>query len=70
MAAGVGSYFRQMAPDTKLMGFEPLGSPSMYNSLHESRPVVLESIETFVDGASMKQTGFYPYVIFQRVRRF
>ena len=63
MAAGLGCYFKQMAPETKLMGFEPLGSPSMYNSLKENRAVALDSIETFVDGASMKQTGTHPFVL-------
>jgi len=51
-----------MAPDIKLLGFEPLGSPSMYNSLKTGKKVSLEDLETFVDGASMKNTGQYPWV--------
>lgn len=41
LASGVGSYLQQMAPDINLIGFEPLGSPSMYNSLKEGKPIVL-----------------------------
>jgi threonine dehydratase len=52
-----------MAPEVKLVGFEPLGSPSMYNSLQMNQPVVLDTLETFVDGASMKRTGRIPFVI-------
>jgi threonine dehydratase len=53
-----------MAPETKLIGFEPLGSPSMYNSLKTGNRVVLDELETFVDGAAMKNTGQVPWVIF------
>lgn len=53
-----------MAPDTTLLGFEPLGSPSMYNSLKCGKKINLEELETFVDGASMKNTGQCPFVIF------
>lgn len=41
LASGIGSYLQQMAPDINLIGFEPLGSPSMYNSLKEGKPIVL-----------------------------
>ena len=33
-----------MAPDTTLLGFEPLGSPSMYNSLKTGKRVVLDEL--------------------------
>jgi len=62
LASGLGSYFHQMAPDVKLVGFEPVGSPSMFNSLKIGEPIVLDSLETFVDGASMKRTGRIPFV--------
>ena len=41
LASGLACYFYQMAPEVKLVGFEPLGSPSMYNSLKSGQPVVL-----------------------------
>lgn len=44
LCSGLACYFHQMAPDIKLLGFEPLGSPSMYNSLKAGKPVVLDSL--------------------------
>ena len=41
LASGLVSYFRQMAPETKIYGFQPLGSPSMYNSLKTGKRVIL-----------------------------
>jgi len=59
-----------MAPEVKLVGFEPLGSPSMYNSLQSNQPVILDALETFVDGASMKRTGRIPFVMMLLLRIF
>jgi threonine dehydratase len=36
----------------------------MYNSLQIGKPIVLDTLETFVDGASMKRTGSIPFVYF------
>jgi threonine dehydratase len=35
----------------------------MYNSLKVGEPIVLDTLETFVDGASMKRTGKIPFVL-------
>ena len=59
-----------MAPDVKLIGFEPLGSPSMYNSLKVGHPIILDSLDTFVDGASMKKAGHIPFVCIGLLRKF
>lgn len=34
----------------------------MYNSLKAGKPVVLDSLETFADGASMAKTGQLTFV--------
>ena len=57
LAAGVSSYIRMVSPKTKIIGVEPLGAPSMYESLKKGRVVKLDTINTFVDGASVKQVG-------------
>ncbi len=44
LASGLISYLSQMAPETKLLGFEPLGSPSMFNSLKSGKRVVLDEL--------------------------
>ena len=57
LCAGVGSYFKTFSPKTKIIGVEPEGAPSMKVALNAGRPVVLELIDGFVDGAAVKKTG-------------
>jgi len=57
LAAGVSAYIRQVSPKTKIVGVEPLGAPSMYESLKNGSVKRLDTIDTFVDGASVKQVG-------------
>ncbi len=57
LAAGVGTYFKEHSPDTKIIGIEPLGAPAMYQSLKEGKVVTLETIDKFVDGAAVKRVG-------------
>ncbi len=57
LVAGVGHYFKTYAPQTKIIGVEPLGAPSMKKALEAGRPVVLDEIQRFVDGASVKKVG-------------
>lgn len=67
LASGVGSFFKQYAPDTKIIGVEPEGAPSMYRAFEAGKPVTLEEIDTFVDGASVKRSGHLTYEICKRV---
>lgn len=57
LCSGVGDYFHTYSPQTKIIGTEPLGAPSMAEALKAGHPVVLSSITRFVDGASVKRTG-------------
>ena len=57
LASGVGTYFKTYSPKTKIIGVEPEGAPSMYQAFEAGKPVTLECIDTFVDGASVKRTG-------------
>jgi threonine dehydratase len=57
LSAGVGSYFKTFSPQTKIIGVEPKGSPSMCEALKAGQPVTLENIERFVDGAAVKRVG-------------
>ncbi|KAB7731849.1 threonine ammonia-lyase [Rudanella paleaurantiibacter] len=57
LAAGVSTVFRQLSPKTKLIGVEPLGSPSMKVSLEQGHVVALDHIDKFVDGAAVKRVG-------------
>ncbi len=67
LASGVGSYFKLYSPKTKIIGTEPEGAPSMYEAFKAGKPVTLESIDTFVDGASVKRTGELTFKICKEV---
>lgn len=57
LCAGVGSYFKEKSPRTKIIGVEPLGAPSMTEALKQGKPVLLDKIDKFVDGAAVKKVG-------------
>ena len=57
LTAGVGTYFKEKSPNTKIIGLEPEGAPSMFWALNSGEPVELENIDKFVDGAAVKRVG-------------
>lgn len=57
LCAGIGSYFKNKSPKTKIIGLEPEGAPSMSEALKAGKPVTLDQIERFVDGAAVKRVG-------------
>lgn len=57
LCAGTGEYFRTFSPNTQIIGVEPAGAPSMKEALKAGRPVRLEKIQRFVDGASVQKVG-------------
>jgi threonine dehydratase len=57
LCAGVGEYFKTYSPQTKIIGVEPAGAPSMKEALKAGKPVKLEKIQRFVDGASVQKVG-------------
>ncbi|MEO8713002.1 MAG: threonine ammonia-lyase [Parafilimonas sp.] len=63
LASGVGTYFKTFSPKTKIIGVEPEGAPSMHEAFKAGKPVTLDCIDTFVDGAAVKRTGDLTYSI-------
>jgi len=63
LSAGVGSYFKTFSPKTKIIGVEPEGAPSMTEALKAGKPVILDQIERFVDGAAVKRVGDITFAI-------
>ena len=57
LSSGVGTYFKTFSPHTKVIGIEPEGAPAMYESIKAGKPVTLENIDRFVDGAAVKRVG-------------
>jgi len=57
LCAGIGEYFKMLSPNTRIVGVEPSGAPSMKEALKAGKPVRLEKIQRFVDGASVQKVG-------------
>jgi len=66
LAAGVSSVFKNLSSDTKIIGVEPQGAPSMKTSLEKGENVTLEHIDKFVDGAAVKRVGDLNFSICQK----
>lgn len=67
LAAGLGSYFKQLSPSTKIIGVEPSGADSMKQSLAAGNIITLKEIDKFVDGAAVKRVGSYTFNICKSV---
>jgi threonine dehydratase len=57
LAAGVGSYIKLASAGTKIIGVEPAGAASLTLALKHDKPTPLSTINTFVDGAAVRQVG-------------
>lgn len=66
LAAGVSSYIKAVSPSTKIIGVEPLGAPSLTEALKKKKVITLDTITTFVDGASVKKVGDLNFPICQK----
>jgi len=67
LIAGMGAYFRQVSPQTKIIGVEPAGAPSMQKSLEAGKVVELKNIDKFVDGAAVQKVGQLTFDICREV---
>lgn len=67
LAAGVGSYIKAISPTTKIIGVEPEGAASMTTAFAQQKPVQLEQIDKFIDGAAVKRAGDLTYQICQSI---
>ncbi len=57
LISGVISLFKVVSPETKIIGAEPEGAPSMANSIQHKQNTTLDYIDKFVDGAAIKRVG-------------
>ncbi|WP_281636131.1 threonine ammonia-lyase IlvA [Flavobacterium marginilacus] len=66
LASGLSTVFKQLSPNTKIIGVEPLGAPSMKTSIANHKNTPLDTIDKFVDGAAVKQVGDLTFDICQK----
>lgn len=58
LISGISTYLNQYSPQTKIIGVEPTGASSMYESVVvQNKVVTLDHIDKFVDGASVARVG-------------
>src|SRR5690554_2180391 len=57
VAAGIISVFKQLSPNTKIIGVEPSGAASMKTSIEKGVNTALKEMDNFVDGAAVKRVG-------------
>jgi threonine dehydratase len=63
LMSGVGTYFKNFSPETKLIGVEPMGASGMKESIEKGEVTSLYEIDSFVDGAAVKTVGSMTYSI-------
>ncbi|HWH28632.1 MAG TPA: threonine ammonia-lyase IlvA [Mycobacteriales bacterium] len=63
LLAGSLTWTTERAPATRVVGVEPAGAASMRAALEAGRPVPLESLDGFVDGAAVRQVGALTYPV-------
>ncbi|GLU44647.1 threonine ammonia-lyase IlvA [Allomuricauda sp. NBRC 101325] len=63
LASGLCGTFKALSPNTKIIGIEPLGAPSMLKSMEEGELVELPQIDKFIDGAAVQKVGKLTYEI-------
>lgn len=63
LAAGMSTYFKNLSPQTKIIGLEPEGAPAMKDSIEKGSLIRLDKIDNFVDGAAVHQVGKLNYNI-------
>lgn len=63
LSAGLSSIFKYLSPETKIIGVEPEGAPSMLTSIINKKNTALDQIDPFVDGAAVKKVGDLNFAI-------
>jgi threonine dehydratase len=68
LLAGTLTWLREEHPQTVVVGAEPRGAASMALALEHGRPVPLEEVDPFVDGAAVRLVGEHTFAVADRWR--
>ena len=63
LMSGMASYIKHYAPHIKVIGVEPVDSPTLFKALEANERVVLDDVGRFADGVAVKQIGELPFEI-------
>ncbi len=67
LIAGVAAYVKQLRPEIKIIGVQPVDSDAMFASLCEQKRVVLDHVGLFADGVAVKQVGVETFRLCQEL---
>ncbi|MDR0419378.1 MAG: threonine ammonia-lyase IlvA, partial [Prevotellaceae bacterium] len=67
LAAGVGSVFKNLTPETKIIGVEPGGAACMKAAIDAGEIITLDEINTFADGVAVRRAGELTFNICKEV---
>ncbi|MDQ6773219.1 MAG: threonine ammonia-lyase IlvA, partial [Candidatus Dormibacteraeota bacterium] len=66
LISGLAVQLKHISPGVRVIGAEPAGAASMSAALAAGRPVTLDRIDTFIDGAAVKTVGSLTFEICAR----
>ena len=67
LLGGCGAWLRERTPSMRIVGVEPAGAVSMAAAMRAGRPVTLNELDRFVDGASVRRVGTDPLRMAQAI---
>lgn len=67
LLSGLSTYVKSISPNTKMIGVEPAGAPSMKGAMEAQKVICLDKIDKFVDGAAVKSVGNKTFEICQEL---
>jgi len=67
LISGIGSYFKQISPDTQIIAVEAEGAPALAESMRNGYLVHLDKIDSFADGIAVQSVGDLTYQICKKV---
>ncbi len=66
LIAGIATYLKQITPNTRIIGVEPVDSAAMHDSIKAGELVTLEQVGIFADGVAVKKVGTHTFDLVQR----
>ena len=64
--AGIATYLKQITPQTRIIGVEPVDSAAMHDSIQAGELVTLDQVGIFADGVAVKKVGMHTFDLVQK----
>ncbi|MEW2501311.1 threonine ammonia-lyase IlvA [Amycolatopsis sp. NPDC047767] len=61
LLAGIATWVRERHPEIRVVGVEPAGAMCMAAALEAGEPVRIDAVDSFVDGAAVREAGGVTY---------